>query len=105
MALVRLVDFLIHANNIKKEIMNDMANYLSQYSTPEPFNCNTSSEENMRKRCRELAIPKEYEDFCVMAFVLKLRRKDISEQTGYPIGTVKNYITKYRKKLEGYKTV
>lgn len=70
----------------------------------EAFNLKTSTEPQMRERCRELGKSKEYEDFCVMAFVWKLRRKDIALKMQYEESTVKRYITKYRHELEGDKT-
>lgn len=44
------------------------------------FNPETATEEEMRERCRRLGKSQEYADFCVDAFVLKLRRKVLAEK-------------------------
>lgn len=71
-----------------------------QSTKPKPFCCDTATEEEMRTRCRSLGKSKEYEQFCVLAFTYKERRKDIAAQLFLAESTVKEYKRVRRKELE-----
>ena len=68
---------------------------------PRPFCVKTASEAEIRERCRALGKSKEYEDFCVMAFAWKMRRKQLAAEMGYSESAVRRYVTRFRRELEG----
>ena len=89
--------------DVKISLTVDIQFYKNQSHTETyhaPFVTETATEEEMRKRCRELGKGEEYADFCVDAFVKKIRRKAQAEKIGVEENTVKYYRNIRRKELE-----
>lgn len=72
---------------------------LPMFSKPS-FCCNTATEKQMAKRCRELGKSKEYTNFCIDAFVIKLSRKEMAQKYILEPNTIKQYKRIRRKELE-----
>lgn len=64
------------------------------------FDLDNVSEKRLRERCRKLGKSKEYEDFCVLAFIKKLKKREIADIMCIDIETVKKYKSARRKELE-----
>lgn len=64
------------------------------------FNLEEASEKQIRNRCQRLGKSKEYEDFCVLAFYKKLKKKEIADIMCIDIETVRKYKSIRRKELE-----
>lgn len=64
------------------------------------FKVEEASEKQIRNRCQRLGKSKEYEDFCVLAFYKKLKKKDIADIMCIDIETVRKYKSIRRKELE-----
>lgn len=90
----------IKHNEVKNKlfIMRKKLSKLPIFSGQE-FNPDTASEYAMRDKCRKLSKSKDYADFCVDAFCLKLSNKNLAEKYNYTLETVKKYKTIKRKEL------
>ena len=90
----------IKHNEVKNKlfIMRKKLSKLPIFSGQE-FNPDTASEYAMRDKCRKLGKSKDYADFCVDAFCLKLSNKNLAEKYNYTLETVKKYKTLKRKEL------
>ena len=64
------------------------------------FRVDEATEKQIRSKCRRLGKSKEYEDFCVLAFCKKLKKKDIADIMCIDIETVRKYKSIRRKELE-----
>ena len=63
------------------------------------FNVNNASEYDIRKKCRKLGKNKDYENFCVSAFVEKLPNKELANKYNYSLATIKQYKALRKKEL------
>lgn len=68
--------------------------------TKEKFVADTATEYAIRERCRKLGKSKEYTEFCIDAFVLKMTRKQMAQKYHLEPDTIKKYKSNRRKELE-----
>lgn len=64
------------------------------------FSCDTATEYQIKEKCRKLGKSKEYADFCIDAFVIKLTRKEMASKYMLEPNTIKQYKRIRRKELE-----
>lgn len=80
--------------NIRKKLLK-----LPIFNKPK-FSCDTATEYQIKEKCRKLGKSKEYVDFCIDAFVVKLTRKEMANKYMLEPNTIKQYKRIRRKELE-----
>lgn len=64
------------------------------------FSCDDTTEKRLVERCKRLGKSEEYIQFCVLAFIKKLKKREIADIMCLDIETVRKYKSIRRKELE-----
>ena len=64
------------------------------------FSCDDTTEKRLVERCKRLGKSEEYIQFCVLAFIKKLKKGEIADIMCLDIETVRKYKSIRRKELE-----
>ena len=64
------------------------------------FRVDDTTEYRLRDRCHKLGKSREYEEFCVMKFIKRLKNREIADIMCLDVETIKKYARIRKKELE-----
>ena len=64
------------------------------------FSCEDTTEKRLIERCKRLGKSEDYIQFCILAFIKKLKKREIADIMCIDIETVRKYKSQRRKELE-----
>ena len=64
------------------------------------FSCDDTTEKRLIERCKRLGKSEDYIQFCILAFIKKLKKREIADIMCIDIETVRKYKSQRRKELE-----